>query len=179
EFATVDSHKHPSFDAMYSCYMTYVGRIKKYGTMQGELKIDMDQYREEHRILLLEGSLSLSRVSASEFVKSSILEHTERQGSAIAKDLVPTVGSSSTLSNPQESRMSLQQESNEELLTSESPPTFKPTGVSLKRGRISQLDKVPKAARHENYQHTDEQDKARTPPPSLQPHSDDIPLAEE
>ncbi|KAF9417422.1 hypothetical protein BGZ76_004531, partial [Entomortierella beljakovae] len=62
---------------MYSCFMAYVGRNTKYEKANERTKIDMDQCRKEFGILLLEGTLSLSSVSASELVNSSISDHIE------------------------------------------------------------------------------------------------------
>ncbi|KAG0324771.1 hypothetical protein BG004_003370 [Podila humilis] len=76
EFAAADEHNHPSFEKMFSCYQAFIGRNVKYGNIQ-EPQVDMEQCRQEFRIMLLQGSFSVSRVAASEFVNASIQDHTE------------------------------------------------------------------------------------------------------
>ncbi|KAF9194760.1 hypothetical protein BGZ50_005800 [Haplosporangium sp. Z 11] len=203
DFAIVDVHCHPSFEKMYRCYMAYIDQNIKCGTIQHQTKIDVDQCREEFRVLLLEGSLSLSRVSASELVNSSIQDHTEE-----AMHLLQASKSSSPVGTSPTLKAVLEREKNSKFspsidkpLTSESLLSSQPTRVLLKRGRTSRSDIASKTARHGNpsmiirnssrftleevsggsYQppEHDAKDGAKTPPRNVQGHNEDIPLVED
>ncbi|KAG9063259.1 hypothetical protein KI688_004863 [Linnemannia hyalina] len=180
--------------------MAYVGRNNKYGKLNVQNKPNVDQCRKEFHVLLLEGSLSLSRVSASELVNSSILDHTEqamrlRQESKCSASSTSggTVPSIPTSHNANE----ISKDANVHNAATERSNGGSSIPVLLKRGRTRKPDTASKTARYGksnsnagftpevflggNYQPPEYnvEDGTRTPPRGVQGHNEDIPLVEE
>ncbi|KAF9371739.1 hypothetical protein BGX21_005019 [Mortierella sp. AD011] len=78
EFAIKDTHSHPDFNRMYSCFLGYVGRQRSNGVSDASSKPDLEQCRKDYDEILLQGSISVSRTTASNVVNHAIQSHGAR-----------------------------------------------------------------------------------------------------
>ncbi|KAK5821239.1 hypothetical protein F5H01DRAFT_175813 [Linnemannia elongata] len=76
EFATRDTHDHPDFNKMYSCFISYIGRQRSNGvTAASQFKPDIKQCRAEYDDIILQGSISVTRKTVSTVMSKSIQVH--------------------------------------------------------------------------------------------------------
>ncbi|KAF9578754.1 hypothetical protein BGW38_005295 [Lunasporangiospora selenospora] len=75
EFAIKDTHDHPDFNKMYSCFISYVGRQRSNGVTGATSKPDIERCRAEYADILLQGSISVTRKTVSAVVNKSIQIH--------------------------------------------------------------------------------------------------------
>ncbi|KAG0199073.1 hypothetical protein BGX28_007599 [Mortierella sp. GBA30] len=77
EFAAGDSHDHSTFDKLYACFVAYVGRERGRGSESAQQYIhNVQQCRKEYDALLLQGTITLSRTSASTIINTSLRQYT-------------------------------------------------------------------------------------------------------
>ncbi|KAF9397541.1 hypothetical protein BGX21_008750 [Mortierella sp. AD011] len=99
EFVATDSHNHPNFDKQYACYMAYVGRQQNVGDrLARNYEFDYKLLKNEYNSLKMDGTISISRDSASKIIDVSLQQYTSGESSAPAYNslLVPTAASSSS-----------------------------------------------------------------------------------
>ncbi|KAF9417514.1 hypothetical protein BGZ76_004527, partial [Entomortierella beljakovae] len=79
EFAIKDTHKHPDFNKMFSCFLGYVGRQRSNGISDASSKPNVEQCRKEYDEMLLQGSISITHTTACNVVNHAIQNHGTRK----------------------------------------------------------------------------------------------------
>ncbi|KAF9099324.1 hypothetical protein BGX27_000622, partial [Mortierella sp. AM989] len=81
EFALTDSHGHASFEKLYSCFASYVGRERGSGdTSAKDYRFDTEQCQKDFDELIIQGNLNSSQVSASNVLKSLVQSQSKGHG---------------------------------------------------------------------------------------------------
>ncbi|KAF9364161.1 hypothetical protein BGX34_002376 [Mortierella sp. NVP85] len=75
EFAVKDTHKHPDFIKMFSCFVSYIGRQRSNGISDASSQPNLKQCRKEYDEMLLQGSISVTCTTASNVFNHAIQNH--------------------------------------------------------------------------------------------------------
>jgi hypothetical protein len=76
EFILADTHQHATFDAMYACYMAYLGRANRFASAKRE-RPSLEECRAVYKDVLAQGTASQAQGCATKIVRNAIDQHTD------------------------------------------------------------------------------------------------------